>query len=422
MIPARYLLVLGTFSLSILLYVDRICISTAKSEVTQDLALNDKQFGWVLSVFSLGYALFQTPGGWMADRWGPRAVLSGIVVIWSIFTGLTAAAYNWLTLLLVRFLFGVGEAGAFPGVARAVYAWIPIQERGIIQGINFSGSRVGGAASLVTIPWMIDQLGWKLSFVVLMAVGWIWACWWYLWFRDEPQQHSRISAGELEHILRNRQSTTTSDQAPPSNISFGIASIANSETMWLLSLQYFCSNFTFFFCLTWMFPYMKQRYALSGFEAGMYAATPLIFGALGNWLAGWLVDRIFRDGQWVRSRRLPAIIGFALAAMGMVGSVTVDSAWGSAAWLSLTVFGSDMTLASSWSCCIDIGKRHSGVVSGTMNMAGNLGSFVTALAFPYLANWTGSNVPFFVVAAGLNLLAAFVWLAIDPRKSLDGAT
>ena len=140
--PTRFLFVVWTFCLSVLLYVDRICISTAKNEIASDLSLNDRQMGWVLSVFALGYALFQTPGGWLADRLGPRRALSIIVVIWSIFTGLTAAAFNFLSMLIVRFLFGAGEAGAFPSLARATFSWIPMQERGAVQGINFSGSRI----------------------------------------------------------------------------------------------------------------------------------------------------------------------------------------------------------------------------------------------------------------------------------------
>jgi ACS family glucarate transporter-like MFS transporter len=441
------------FCLSVLLYVDRICISAAKDQIARDLSLDDRQMGWVLSVFALGYALFQTPGGSLADRLGPRRVLSGIVVFWSAFTGLTAAAFNLPTMLATRFLFGAGEAGAFPGIARATYSWLPMQERGVVQGINFSGSRVGGAASLIAIPALIGAVGWRLSFVVLMAIGFAWAGFWYRWFRDDPAQHPRIEPAELDYILTHRQqgsaqcSARVSDLAetadrrlPEERETFGqpggsvgrpattlsdrgisLSTVLSSGSLWLVSLQYFCSNFTFFFCLTWLFPHLKATYQLSGVQAGLYSAGPLVCGAFGNWAAGWLVDRIYRDGRWVLSRRVPAMLGFALATVGLVASVRAQTPLASIVWFSLAVFGADMTLAPSWSFCIDIGKQQAGVVSGTMNMAGNLGSFLTALAFPYLAEWTGSNTPFFFVAAGLNALAVGAWLLLDPRRSLEEA-
>ena len=419
MIPRRYLFVVWTFCLSVLLYVDRICVSAAKTEIATDLSLDDRQIGWVLSMFALGYALFQTPGGWLADRLGPRRALTLIVVLWSTFTGLTAAAFNYASMLVVRFIFGAGEAGAFPSLARATYSWIPMQERGAVQGINFSGSRVGGAISLATLPLMIDALGWKASFLVLMVVGFGWAMLWHWWFRDDPAEQPGIDAKELEYILAHRQQPTgVSVESPVREERSTLSAIASSPNVWLLSLQYLCSNFTFFFCLTWLFPHMQKTYDLSGTEAGLYSAVPLMCGAFGNWTSGWLVDAIFRRGRWVWSRRAPAMMGFGLAVIGLAGTFSAGSAWSAAAWFSVAIFGADMTLAPSWSVCIDIGKQHSGLVSGTMNMFGNLGSFLTSLAFPYLAAMTRSNQPFFMTAAALNVLAIFLWLFISPQKRM----
>ncbi len=416
-IPQRYWLVAGTFCLSVLLYVDRICISVAKEDIAADLTLSDTQMGWVLSAFALGYALFQTPSGWLADRFGPRRVLSSIVVIWSVFTGLTAAAFSFPALCVTRLLFGAGEAGAFPGIARATFSWIPMQERGLAQGINFSGSRAGGVLALSLIPAVIEWLGWRLSFVALMLVGVVWATFWYWWFRDDPADHERIDPAELDYIITHRQQLKTEKYQAEE---WSLTRIAMSRSIWLVCAQYFASNFTFFFCLTWLFPHLKRTYNLSGFEAGMYSAAPLAFGAFGNWFSGWLVDRLFRRDLWVLSRRLPAMIGFALAAAGVAGSVFATTPLASIVWFCLAIFGADMTLAPSWSFCIDIGKKQAGVVSGTMNMAGNLGSFVTAIAFPYLAKWTGSYAPFFFIAAGLNAAAIGVWLLLDPRHTLEG--
>ncbi|MEM9143696.1 MAG: MFS transporter, partial [Bacteroidota bacterium] len=159
--PKRYLMVLGTFLLALLLYIDRVCISVAKDPIAESLGLSDKQMGWVLSAFALGYALLQTPSGLMSDRYGPRKILTLIVTLWSLFTALTGAVWNFISLLATRFLFGAGEAGAFPGISRAIYSWIPLKERGIVTGINFSGSRLGAAFALPAVAWLIDVLGWR---------------------------------------------------------------------------------------------------------------------------------------------------------------------------------------------------------------------------------------------------------------------
>jgi len=415
-IPKRVLLIAATFLLSVLLYVDRVCISAAKDDIAATFQFTDKQMGWVLSIFALGYALFQTPAGLLADRFGPRLILTAVVSFWSLFTGLTAVAWNYASLLSVRFLFGAGEAGAFPGMARAAYSWIPMRERGLVQGINFSGSRLGAAFTLPLVAWMVSAIGWRPSFLILCAIGFAWAFIWYWWFRDDPTQHPRISEGELQYILTTRQQAKEkagAAQPLSASILFG------STNMWVAMAQYFCSNFTFFFVLTWFFPTFKTRFHLSPVVAGLYAAAPLICGALGNWFAGWLVDRIYNRGFWTASRRIPAMIGFALAAIGLIAYIQMDDPVGAMLFFSLAIFGADMTLPPSWAFCIDIGRRHAGAVSGTMNMAGNLGSFLTALAFPYLLEWTGSDVTFFYVGAGLNVLAIALWAFARPERGLE---
>jgi len=404
---------MGTFFLTLLLYIDRACISAAKVPISEDMNLNDKQMGWVLSAFALGYALLQTPAGMLADRFGPRKVLSGIVLLWSAFTGLTGAAWNFISLLVVRFLFGASEAGAFPGITRAVYSWYPLKERGIVTGINFSGSRIGAAFALPAIAWMIQEYGWKFSFLILSFIGMIWVILWYLWFRDTPESHKTISQEERNYIVSNRQS----DQSNSSS-GLSLAAMFKSRNMWLAMIQYFASNFTFFFTLTWLFPHLQSKYGLEIIEAGFYASVPLIGGAFGNWFSGWMIDSIFKKGKWKRSRSLPAILGFSLVIVGLLGSIQMQTVNGAIIFLTLAIFGADMTLSPSWSFCADIGKRNSGTVSGTMNMAGNLGSFITALAFPYLYSWTGSEQPFFYIGACLALLAIYAWSRMDPQKPI----
>jgi len=410
--PKRYFMVIGTFLLALLLYVDRICISVAKDPISESLDLSDKQMGWILAAFSLGYAFFQTPSGILADRFGPRKVLAAIVTIWSGFTALSGAAWNFISLLTVRFLFGAGEAGAFPGMSRAIYSWIPLSERGLVTGINFSGSRLGAAFALPVVAWLINDYGWRFTFIVLGIVGVVWAITWYLLFRDTPEEHQSISDEEKEFILSTRQDREAAKTKE--KIHFG--TLLKSKNMWLAMGQYFCSNFTFFFALTWLFPHIKSEYQLETIEAGFYTAVPLIFGAFGNWYSGWLIDRIFKNGKWDKSRIFPAALGFILAAIGLLGSIYMDSAIGAILFLSIAIFGADMTLPPSWAFCVDIGQKHSGAVSGTMNMAGNIGAFITALLFPYLLAWTGSTTLFFIVGAILNIIAVFLWYNMKPQK------
>jgi ACS family glucarate transporter-like MFS transporter len=414
--PRRFLVVVATFLLSLLLYVDRVCISTAKGPIVEELNLTDQQFGWILSAFAFGYALLQTPSGALADRLGARSVLTIVVTIWSLFTGLTAAAWNFGSMLVVRFLFGAGEAGAFPGMARTVYGWFPVQERGLVKGINFSASRFGAAITMPLLPMLIAALGWPLSFVLLMFVGFVWAGVWWWWFRDEPADHPSISAPELALILSQRQSPSVSTAVPAP---LPLGRMLASGNMWLMMIQYFGSNFTFFFCLSWLFPYVQKTYALGYTEAGFYTMIPLLGGAAGNVFSGWLVDTLYRRGRTSWSRRLPAVLGFGLASIGLLSSVGQAEVWGAVFWLTLAVFGADMTLSPSWSFCIDIGGRHAGKVSGTMNMAGNLGSAVVAIVFPYLLAWTGSPSTFFYVGAALNAAAIVCWLLVRPDRPVS---
>ena len=413
--PSRYWLVVGTFLLSMLLYVDRACMSAAKPAVAADLGFTDPQMGWVFAAFSLGYAVFQTPAGAASDRFGPRVVLAAVVCLWSLFTGLTATAWGLGAMLAVRFLFGAGEAGAFPGMARAMLAWLPVCERGLAHGINFSASRLGAAAALPLVAALVEAVGWRGAFLTLGGVGFVWAAGWYRWFRDDPATHPGLAPAELAHILAARQQVTqSSGRLPTADRLFG------STNMWLMMGQYLASNFTFFFCLTWLTPYLAERYGLSGVAAGWYAAAPLLAGVVGNWVGGYSVDAIYRRGRPRLSRAGPAVVGFTLAAGGLIAAVSLTELLPVVAALCVAVFGADMTLSPSWSFCTDIGGRNAGLVSGTMNTAGNLGAFLTALAFPYLLEWTDSPDPFFWTAAGLSALAALAWLFARPDRVIGG--
>ena len=298
-------------------------------------------------------------------------------------------------------------------MARATLSWFPTRERGLVTGINFSASRLGGALALPLMVWLIDAAGWRGSFVILGAFGVVFAGGWWLFFRDIPEEHSMIGEEEREHIAANRQKVSADDTPSPR-----FAELVANPNVRLLMVQYFCSNFTFFFCLSWLFKHVKTTYDLTASDAGMLAALPLLGGAAGNWFSGWLVDYLFRNHGVVVSRRIPAIVGFTLATLGLLVSLEMDSALPAVIFLTIAVFGADMTLPPSWSACVDVGGKTAGAVSGTMNMAGNIGSFTTSLAFPYLLVWTGSPTPFFFVAAGLNAIAVAVWFFIKPQNPI----
>jgi MFS transporter, ACS family, glucarate transporter len=387
----RYVVVFTLFVLSMITYIDRACISSAKDPIAAELGLDDSAMGLVFSAFALGYALAQIPSGWFADRAGPGIALATVVTAWSAFTGLTGWASTLSGLVTVRFLFGVAEAGAFPGSVRAIYNWLPAQERGRANGVLFSGSRIGAALSFPLFAWMLAQWHWRTAFGILGAAGIVWVIVWLLWFRDYPAQ--RVQRDDVPAF---RQIT--------------IGEVFRSLPMALAMTQYFAGNFTFFLCLSWMHPYLKSAYRLSNAQAAAYTMAPLLMGATAQWVSGWMVDRLYRSRHRAWSRRVPAMMGFALAAVGIIAVSRVDSAVAAVVCFTVATFGADMTISPSWAFCTDLAGRNSGSVSAAMNMFGNVGSFVSANAFPWLFAATGSANAYFAVAAMLNVVSIGCWL------------
>ncbi|MPY86770.1 MAG: MFS transporter [Luteitalea sp.] len=411
--PVRRLVVALLFVFSFLTIVDRVAISAAKPYMAVELGIDDVAFGLIFGIFALGYALFQIPSGWAADRVGPRAFLAFIVVAWSVFTGVTGAASTIPLLIGIRFLFGAAEAGIYPTASRAIYNWLPRRERGTAQGVLFVGSRLGAAFGLSVVSFIIAIVGWRGTFWLLSVAGFALAALWFAWFRNRPEENPRVSAAELAHIQNH-------DGEPRVAHRGAGASLWTADAL-LLALQYFASNFTFFIAFSWLLPYLHAHYGLSAAEAGAYASLPLYFGAIGNWVSGVLVDRIYRQGHWRRSRRLPAIAGFLLGAAGLLAAPSMPTVLGAVICFSIATFGVDMTLSPSWTACQDIAGPRTGVLSGSMNMFGNLGSFVSSITFPVLLQTTGSAATYFYVAAMLNVAAICCWWWLRPNRP-SGAT
>lgn len=389
----RYAVVFALFVLSMIMYIDRVCIATAKDPIARDLALSDSAMGVVFGAFALGYALAQIPSGWFADRFGPRAALAVVVAAWSALTAFTGASWSFTSLVAIRFLFGVGEAGMFPGSARAICNWLPSGERGRANGVLFSGSRLGAAFSYPLLAWMLARWHWRTAFLILGSLGVAWAAIWLLWYRDYPAK---------------RLMEEPRVEARPT----GFGEVFRSRRMSLAMLQYFASNFTNFIFLSWMLPYLKQRYHLSGAEAAAYSVAPLLLGATSQWIAGWLVDRLYHSPLRRWSRRIPAMFGFGLAAAGVLAVTAAATPGAAVLCFALAAFGADMTISPSWVFCADIAGPNAGSVSGSMNMLGNFGAFASANAFPYLQSLTGSASTYFFAAAALNLAGVWCWFGM----------
>jgi MFS family permease len=197
---SRYTLLRFTFVLSIITYIDRVCISSAAPAIREDLGLTAVQMGWVFSAFTFAYAVFEVPSGWLGDVIGPRKVLMRIVLWWSAFTAASGLAWSFVSLLATRFLFGVGEAGAFPNMSRSFRAWFPARERGTAHGVVFLGSRLGAAAAPPLVVVLIATIGWRAAFAVFGGLGVVWSVLWWRWFRDDPAEHPSVTREELEAI------------------------------------------------------------------------------------------------------------------------------------------------------------------------------------------------------------------------------
>ena len=396
---ARAILLALLFALSWILYLDRAAISTAKDLVAGDLDLSNQAMGIVFGAFALGYALAQVPSGWFADRVGPRLALAAVVTGWSIFTALTGLARGFLSLVVIRFLFGVAEAGAFPGAARAFFNWLPPALHGRANGLIFSGSRLGAALSFPILAWILDTFGWRGAFLFLGIPGVLWALLWLGWFRDQPPWEVPRAPEALGDIRLSR--------------------VFASRPMLLAMGQYFASNFTFFICLSWMHPYLMEHYRLSRERAAWFSMLVLLIGATAQWTAGFLVDRLYRSRYQRHSRRIPAMTGFLLSALALAAIRLTASPEAGVACFALATFGAEMTISPSWAFCIDLGGRKSGAVSGAMNTIGNFGSFVSASVFPLMNRWTGDATAYFLVAAALNLAAAVIWLGMKAERKLS---
>jgi MFS transporter, ACS family, glucarate transporter len=406
--------VLGlTVAAYLITYMDRVNIASAVPVIQKELGFSMVTVGWILSSFRWGYALFQIPGGWLGDRIGPRRALALIVTWWSIFTSATALAWSATSMAAFRFLFGMGEAGAFPIATRSLSRWILPGERGFAQGLTHAGSRLGAALTPPLVVLLMAAYGWRAAFFVFGLMGLFWAAVWYWYYRDTPQEHASVNEAERNLIVAAVGGARTGKTR-----SVPWRQILASSTLWTLSAMYFCYAYCIAVYLDWFPKYLNEHRGFDLKHMGMYASLPLLAGTAGDLLGGWASDRwARRSGDLKRARQGVAVAGFLVAAAGILPATFTASPTGSVWYTCIAVFGLETTVGVSWAIPLDIGGDYAGSVSAVMNTCGNIGGAISPTLLAYLVRSYGWNVPF-VVASALCVAAAVLFSGIDATKRI----
>ena len=407
----RHIVLWLTVAAYMITYMDRVVISAAVPSIRSEFGFDLVTMSAIMGAFRWGYAFFQIPGGWLGDRIGPRRALTLIVTLWSVFTSLTAAAWNALSMTVFRFLFGVGEAGAFPIATRSLSRWMLHTERGYAQGITHAGSRLGAAATPPIVVAIIAAYGWRMPFFLFGAVGLLWAAAWYWYYRDTPEEHGSVNQAErtLIHDALGGPRPKTSRQVP-------WGAILRSPTLWVLSAMYFCYGWCLSIYLDWFPSYLNEFRGMNLKQMGLYASLPLFAGFIGDMVGGWASDRLaHRTRNLKMARQVVAITGFLIAAAGIIPA-TLTASPQACVWFScIGVFGIEVTVGVSWAIPLDIGGDYAGSVSAVMNTFGNIGGAVSSTALGFLVKGFGWNVPF-LTASALCLFAAILFSRIDATR------
>ena len=409
--PYRHRVLTLLFLLSMVTYLDRVCIAVAGPEMQKDLGLSPSQWGWVVGIFALSYALFEIPSGALGDRIGPRRVLTRIVLWWSAFTSITGLVSNYYLLLAARFAFGMGEAGAYPNASSSISRWFPLAERARAHGTVWMASRVGGALTPLLVVPIVAAYGWRMAFYLFGFIGVAWAIAWYWWYRDFPTEKPGVTAEELAHI--GPSSARVSHHALP------WARVLRNANFWTILLMYHAYCWGSYFYVSWMPTYLRLGRGFTADEMKIYAMLPFLAGAIGNLTGGALSDMLVRRIGLRAGRRTVAATGLAASALCVFGTAVVDNRLVAVALLTLGYFSMDCMLPVSWAVCVDVGRRHAGAVTGAMNTAGQLGSFLSSIAFGALVDKFGGryDVPLLLFSVMLGI-SALLFLRIDASRPL----
>lgn len=412
----RHVVLWLTVAAYMITYIDRVVISAAVPSIQEEFGFSVVTMGWILGAYQLSYALFQIPGGWLGDRFGARRALPAVVVWWSAFTAATALTWSATSMIVCRFLFGMGEAGAFPIATRSLSRWMLPAERGFAQGITHAGSRLGGALTPIAVVFLIAHYGWRAPFYIFAVLGLLWAVVWYQFYRDSPTEHRLVNAAERELIANALGNTATRTNIVPWR------QILSSPQMWLLSAMYLCYGYDIGIFLTWFPKYLHAERHFELQQMGLYASLPLLAGVAGDICGGWLSDvALKRSGNLKFARRVVAVPGFLTAAVAIPLACFAGDPLVSVGYFALAVFGMELTVGVSWAVTLDIGGIYAGSVSAVMNTFGNLGAAVAAAMTGYIVSASGWTAAFLVLAA-YSSVAAVLFLRIDASRRVYADT
>jgi ACS family glucarate transporter-like MFS transporter len=411
--------VLWLFVLSAVAYLDRVNLSIASAKLTEEFAISNVQLGFIFSTFLLGYALFQTPAGWLADRFGARRVLTVGVLWWGVFSALTAAISHSITnvvmaLIAIRFLLGAGEAIIYPASNQFVARWIPSHERGIANGIIFAGVGIGAGITPPLISHLMLRYGWRSSFLASTAIGLAAGAVWFLAARDTPETHPSVSPAELTTIQQGIAKSTVAENSGL----LSWATILSSPTVWILSLAYFCFGYVAWVFFSWFYLYLAKVRGLDLKSSALYATLPFLAMAATSPLGGFIGDAITKRLGSRVGRGGIAVLGFALTAIFIVFGSAVQDARVASFVLAGGAGSLYLSQSSFWAVSADLGGKSSGSLSGFMNMANQFGGMITVSLTPFLAGKFGWSAGF-NVAAAVAVVGAIAWLFVNPKVLLS---
>ncbi len=415
----RWVLIFWVFVMSAISYLDRVNISIAVKWIQQDFGINDIEMGWVFLSFSLAYAFFQTPGGRLADKYGPRIVVGIGVLWWSVFTAATAMipvglTFSLLALMAVRVILGAGEAVVFPASNQLVSKWIPSNERGLANGLIFAGVGAGAGITPSLITWIIGNWGWHMSFYVSALIGLAAGIVWYLLARDTPQAHPWVKKKELDLIEAGL--TVKATAAKPVAAPWG--RILRNRSLWLITVSYFAYGYTAWIFFTWFFKYVNEVRGLNLKDSAIYASLPFLAMALCSPLGGFISDILTRHmGKWA-GRCGVGVIGMGGAAIWIAIGTQAESAQLCSIALAFGVGMQYLSQSTYWAVTADIAGRSAGTVSGVMNMGGQLGGALTSILTPWIAGSFGWTVSFLTPAV-LCGLGAICWAFVNPNSRIE---
>ncbi len=414
--------------ISALTYVDRLNLSIAGKYIQDEFALSTETMGRILSAFIWGYALFQIPGGWIGDRYGPRGVLTFAIVWWSALTAATGMAPRlplarmfgvaW-SFAIVRFTIGVGESAAFPNSNKIVAYWMGPAQRGMANSLWITGVGAGGTLTPIFIAWIMQHWGWRTSFYLCALSGVAVAAVWHLYATNRPEEHPGVNASELGliHAGRVRRADDSGSMSPRQSAT-PWKQMLSSVSVWGLILSYFCICYPAYIYYTWFFIYLVRVRGLTVTQGGLWGSAPFLAITLLAPLGGCVSDRsVARFGKR-RGRQSAVWLGVACSASLLwVGAQTANNSLAILLLAAAAGFNLFAT-ASWWATCNDLTRNFSGSLSGLMNMCGNLGGSLAPIVTAGLAirlSWTQA----LEFAALVTLAAGLFWVLVNADQNLE---